>query len=74
MRFQQIYLQCDKYIYAKYYLIVSFSQKGTKSSQFAWECQSETFLHKNWMCHAQINPKDKIRRSVLVNKSLKNAN
>ena len=47
---------------------IFFSQKGTKNSQFAADCQSETFKYQNWMCNAQI-PKDKIRERVVVNKS-----
>ena len=48
---------------------IFFSQKGAKISQFAADCQSENFKYKNWMCNAQISI-DKIRGSVLVNKSL----
>ena len=48
---------------------IFFSQKGTRNSQFAGDCQSENFKFKHWMCNAKI-PEDKIRRRVVVNKSL----
>ena len=40
--------------------IFFFPKRGAKNSQFAADCQSESFKYKPWVCNAQI-PKDKIR-------------
>ena len=48
---------------------IFFSQKGTKNSQFAVDCQSEKFKYQNWIGNAQIL-KEKIRGRVEINKRL----
>ena len=48
---------------------IFFSQKGTKNSQFAADCQSENFKYQHLTCNAQI-PIDKIRGRVVSNKSV----
>ena len=48
---------------------IYFYQKGTKTSQFATDCEIENFKYKNWMCNTQTQ-EDKIRERVLVKISL----